>query len=415
MRIIQYERSLSVALRAGALVSRFLLILSLAYYLTALEFGQYGLYLAATSYLVYFLGFDFYNYTTRKIIGHSKREIEFALKGQAVFFMISYAIAIPSLVALSVLKYLPINITTLFIVILVFEHVSQELYRLLIALSEPLWASVTLFVRTGLWVAVLIPLMLWEANFRNLYIVMLFWAFGGGLSCGVAVYRVHKKKFSFTNISTNWKWIWQGIKVAIPLLVATLSIRALFTFDRFFVDSINGKDFLAVYVLFIGVSGAIASFLEAGVFVFTYPRLIELYKNDLKNEFVCAAKKMLKQTILISGVCAIFSYYILKVYLKVFDKEYFYSYINIYPWLGLAMCIYCLSMVPHYVLYAMGRDKCIVLSQILGVLVFAVSSFGYDSGVLTVPYALCISFVTVFIVKTTGCYWYDKTWTNNRC
>lgn len=408
MRAISFDQLLSVALRAGALASRFVLILSLAYYLSPLEFGEYGLYLAATSYLVYFLGFDFYNYTSRKIIGHSKKEIEFVIKGQTVFFAVSYIIAIPSLILLSALKYLPVDLTVLFLIVLVFEHIAQELYRLLIALSEPLWASIALFIRTGLWVFVLVPLMFWVEGFRTLYTVMIFWAFGSGLACGLAVYRISKMKFSFANVCIDWRWIWQGVKIAVPLLIATLSIRALFTFDRFFVDAINDKEFLAVYILFVGVSGAIASFLEAGVFVFTYPKLIELYKGDLRAEFNCVAKKMLKQTIWISLLCLIVSYYILELYLVFFGKDFFYSYIYIYPWVGGAVCIYCLSMVPHYMLYAMGRDKCIVLSHVLGLSVFVVCSLTLGRSELTIPYALCIAFTMVFLLKSAGYYFYSN-------
>lgn len=408
MQSINLDQLLSVILRGGALASRFLLILTLAYYLSPLEFGKYGLYLAAASYLVYFLGFDFYNYTSRKIIGQNKQEIEFVIKGQTAFFVVSYIVAIPSLIYLSALNYLPVNLTVLFIVILIFEHIAQELYRLLIALSEPLWASVALFIRTGLWVFVLIPLMFWKEGFRTLNIVMVFWALGAGLACGVAVYRISKMKFSFASVCIDWKWIWQGVKVSVPLLIATLSIRALFTFDRFFVDSVNGKEFLAVYILFVGVSGAIASFLEAGVFVFTYPRLIELYKKNLRGEFSYVAKKMFKQTIVISLLCLIISYYVLELYLNIVEKEFFYSYMYIYPWVGGAVCIYCLSMVPHYILYAMGRDKCIVLSHVLGVFVFVVCSFSLNRSELTIPYALCIAFTMVFLLKSTGCYFYNK-------
>ena len=73
----------------------------------------------------------------------------------------------------------------------------------------------------------------------------------------------------------DWSWFGQGILAAWPLFVASLSTRGMATFDRFFLEDQAGLEVLGAYVLFMGITTAILSFLDAGVVDFSYPRLVE--------------------------------------------------------------------------------------------------------------------------------------------
>ena len=62
------DRVLNIGLRIATLASRFLFIFFLAKYLDSASFGYYGLFAAAVSYCLYFVGMDFYTYVTREIL-----------------------------------------------------------------------------------------------------------------------------------------------------------------------------------------------------------------------------------------------------------------------------------------------------------------------------------------------------------
>ncbi|WP_416637729.1 hypothetical protein [Pseudomonas sp. OHS18] len=89
------------------------------------------------------------------------------------------------------------------------------------------------------------------------------------------------------------KWLWRGVKIALPLLLATLAFRGIFTFDRYLASALLNLEFVAVYVLFIGVAGSLLAFLDAAVFSFAYPSLIESFKKQQPASFKYNMRVML--------------------------------------------------------------------------------------------------------------------------
>src|SRR5699024_6671877 len=78
---------------------------------------------------------------------------------------------------------LPWSVAPWFFVLVVLEHLGQELNRMLIAMSRQLLAGVVLFLRSGLW-AFVVALMFWySAENRSLELVFYAWAIGSCLAC----------------------------------------------------------------------------------------------------------------------------------------------------------------------------------------------------------------------------------------
>src|SRR5690606_11064535 len=95
-----------------------------------------------------------------------------------------------------------------------------------------------------------------------------------------------------------WKWIRRGIWIAIPLLVSSISARAIFTFDRYAFEALNGLALLGAYSVYMSIAAAMLSFMESGVFVFYYPRMMKAYKRGDFSEFKSVYKNMEKQAFL---------------------------------------------------------------------------------------------------------------------
>src|SRR5699024_2857990 len=133
-------------------------------------------------------------------------------------------------------------------------------------------ATVMTFVRQGVWPLVLLLFMFNNKGYRDLEYVLLFWSIGSA-AC-VAMSLMPLRSLSWVGwMRINWKWVQTGIMIAIPLLFATLSLRALFTADRYIFDFINGKQLLGVYTLYSGISLSLLTFVNSSVFVFIYPKL----------------------------------------------------------------------------------------------------------------------------------------------
>lgn len=253
------------------MLCRFLFVFFLAKLLNPSEVGLYGLVTATISYSLYFVGLDFYTYTTRELPSHKKSVWGSLLKNQFSLSLVLYAIVLPVLTLTFLGGTLPWYLAKWFFLLIIFEHICQEFTRFFIAASEQTSASLVLFLRQGTWAIVIVVVMLVDESFRNLNSVFASWLFASGLAILFSFYKIKEMRVGGWFAEFDGEWIWRGVKVAIPLLIATLAIRGIYTVDRYWVQALSGLEVVGAYVLFMGVVNTLMAFLDAGVFSFAYP------------------------------------------------------------------------------------------------------------------------------------------------
>lgn len=400
------SKIINIGLRGLTLASKFLLIFFLARFLEPGELGLYGLISATVGYSLYLLGFDFYTYSTREMLRTHRDRWGGLLKSQVAMTLVVYAVMFPVLSFLFITGLLPMSVVGWFFALLVIEHLAQELGRLLVAMSEPLHASLVLFFRSGLWAAGLTALMLWDTKFRMLEYVLGSWVVGGILAVFLGFNKLRKKQIAGWHLQVDWNWIGRGLKVASALLVATLAIRSLFTIDRYWFESLVGVEVLGAYVLFVGICSALVSFLDAGVFAFIYPELISAHQARDHDRFRRGMRRLGKQTLLLTTGFSLTALLLIGPLIQWLGKPIFAEYAVLFPWLLFATGLYAIGMVPHFGLYAQGRDQSIIYSHIFGVLVFVLSAWVVSQGqkLVAVPVGLCVSFGIILLWKS-WCYY----------
>src|SRR5690606_28781255 len=174
-----------------------------------------------------------------------------------VYFVLAYLLVLPLLVVIFLQGWLPWRLAGGFFALLVIEHLAQELNRLLVAMSEQLLASVVLFLRSGLWAPVPLPLMWAVPESRQLGTVLTAWLAASSLAVLLGVVRLLQLDHASLSRPIDWLWLGRGLKVALPLLVGTLALRGVFTFDRYWVEHVAGLEVLGAYTLYMGTASAI--------------------------------------------------------------------------------------------------------------------------------------------------------------
>ena len=204
------KRLANLSLRAATLVSKFALIFVLAKFLEPTEVGLYGLLSATVFYVLMALGFDFYTFASRELIVTDRRNWAGMLRDQGVFYGITYSALLPLCLLLFWLGLLPWQLAVWFFPLLALEHLAQELNRLLVAISEPLWASIVLFVRSGAW-AIIAALWMWfDPVQRSLDFVLAAWAIGVFISCLLGASRLRGFDRASLQRAIDWAWIRKG-------------------------------------------------------------------------------------------------------------------------------------------------------------------------------------------------------------
>lgn len=399
------NKAFNISLRAITLLSKFLLIFVLASYLEPKVVGLFGLFAAAILYSLYFVGFDFYTFANRELLRNEEQKWIGMIRDQMVTYGIAYIFLFPLFLYLFYSGMLPIRLIGWFFLILMLEHIAQEFNRLYVTLSKQILASVILFIRSGLWPLIITVIFLTDSFPRTIDIVLFSWAVSAFIACMLGFYYLKEIDKTSLSYSINWLWIRRGVIAALPFLLSTITIRGLSFFDRYAVELLAGIEVVAPYVLFVGISTALLSFLDAGVFVFFYPKMIHAYNRKDRGIFRQHVRSMLVQVLIIVVSYSVITLIVIDFILQLLGKPLYNQYVFILPWLLLINAINAFSTIPHFVLYSTNNDKQIVIINVLSLLTFFSSLIFFtivniNGNIYNVIMALVLSYLLVLFAKT---------------
>lgn len=403
-------RLLNIFLRFTTLFIRFLFVFFLARYLDPASVGYYGLFTATVGYCIFFVGLDFYVFVSREILKVPEDQRGGMLKGQLGLCCILYLIVVPAFVLFLIHAGWPAYLLWWFVPILTLEHFNQEVFRLLIVLSDQVAASITLFVRQGSWAIAIVALMIGDAGSRNLGAIMALWACAGVAAAALGIWRLRQLNIGGWSMPIDWVWVKKGVSVSAAFLVATLALRGIQTADRYWMETLGGIETVGAYVLFLGVAGTLMVFLDAGVFSFGYPALISHTHNQEYALARAKVRQMFFQTVATSVAFGFASWASLPYLLDWVGKSVYQHALGLYPWVLLAAIINAVGMVPHYALYARGSDKPIIYSHIAALPVFVISTWclSRSHAELAVPIGMTISFTLIMVWKAVAYHQLDR-------
>lgn len=398
------NRILNIFLRGGTLAAKFGLLAVLAILLPPADVGYYGLLTASIGWTMYLVGWEFYTFSMREIIGRGSSGMREIVRDQSVLYGLTYILVTPVFLLALAAGILPIQYGGWFALLLVLEHLGLEVGRILIALSRPLMAGVMLFLRGGAWCIVVAIVLAVSPALRQLDFVFACWTAGStaGLIVGVASLWRMSGGQAFNAI--NWRWIVNGLGIALPLMLGSLAVRGIFTFDRFWVEAIGGASVLGAYVLFVGVATAVLSFVDAGIVDFAYPRVVRAARSGAGADFSREMRRLewsVGAAVLILSLGCWLGF---TLFIGFLPNPIYAEHIYLLPPIVLAIALYGISTVPHVALYAHGRDSVIVASQLVGLGVFVLTAVATQSnmGVGGVPFALVAAFAVILFWKAAG-------------
>ncbi|WP_019339981.1 hypothetical protein [Stutzerimonas stutzeri] len=406
------SRLLNVGLRGSTLVSKFLLIIMLAKYLQPSSLGMYGLLVVSIAYSMYPLGFEFYTFSSRELVRADIKDRAQKLKNQVSMHAVLYFFVMPLLLLVFYFEFIPWRLAPLFLILVVLEHLNQEAMRLLTALQYQLVSSVALFLRQGLWALVLVLLMYFYPSLRKLEYLLTAWAVGSFFALCLSVYVLVKMSAIKNNAikKTEWHWVLRGIKIALPLFAASLSVNFITTADRYWLAILQGDTILGAYVFYMALVTAMITFMDAGIFSFIYPRLLVCSAEDDREGFSKLIKGMFIQVSLVSAFFVLFIVFFADWFFTLLGEAVYSENIGVFYVLVFMVIIQAFGYIPHYGLYAQSCDKQIVVSSIVSVPLFIVSVLILSQYNVryAIPVALCFVYAFVLIYKLYAYYLVSK-------
>lgn len=343
-------------LRALTLGAKFFLMVTLARHLTAAEFGVWTIIVSTATYAVFVLGLEYYNIVNRHVATVTDGNYGKIVSPQASLFAVTYIFVIPLLTLASLAGLFPFRLVIPFLLVVVVEHLSQELYRVLIVLERQDEANVLLFIRSGAWVCLVVALAAFSSI--DLVEVLYVWSVGGMLAIFFFWIRAaHVLKGMRIDVKQAACSLTDILRSVAPFLVLAVALRSLPLIDRYLLKIFYSDIDVGIYGFFFSLVVGIQALYDSGVVVIFYPRLISLWheKNFL------GYRRALR---LFSGATAIFwvaagsvAYFILPWVIEYVGKPEFRSAADLFWILCFAQFLFNLSIVIHYDFYARVRDK----------------------------------------------------------
>ena len=399
---------LIIALRAASILGRIGLIYYLGSTLLLSEVGYFSLIQATLAFGIIVGGLEFHAYSTREIATASLETIGGLL---ASFLITTSSILIGTGIIISAYfsftptvtqheshlgTYLLLTITFLWIIS---EYFCTEAYRVMIALGKPLQANIGMFIRNGSW-----PLLLLLLDFIT-HLNGLMFVFGFAIAAGWVALLYYVIVFRHDGVwpqfpSANFKWIYIGLKVCLPLWAGVLVARASYIIDRWIVGS-QSSELLGIYTLWISATLLIQVFFEATCTSMFMSKLLRT-KSENSNTFTAAFRQfsVLGTTMIVLAVALLVMCFPLLS--KIFGNAKLLEYYHLYVILLLASATLTASLIPQIYLYVCRKDRSTIILNCLSTAVFGVVVIGGGDGNAAMLVALAHLCASIFLLLSRG-------------
>jgi O-antigen/teichoic acid export membrane protein len=393
---------INITLRGITLLSKFIFIFLLGKYAEDEYFlGEYGIITSSVSLIIYLVGFDYYVFNTREILKSKKKVIE-KIRNQFFFHLIVYSFVLP--VTLSIIFYFDfINIKYFLIVLLLIisEHLGQELFRLYTTLEKSNSANLFFFMKSGLWVWVVLFDFFVLKNELDLLKYLLIWAFCSWVSLVLSTIYLKRIIFikTFKFYKPNYDWILKGVKNSSIFFISSLSFLVIQFSDRYMIDLFYGKKMVGVYSAYSQFVNAIDVFIFSAVIMVIYPKMIQLFPE--KSAYKELFNKFKKSILIASIVLIVLSYFITPILFGFLDKPSFLTNIETFNVLLIGIFFLLMSYAYHYDLYIKKKDTLLLKISLFSMSLNIVLNLYLipNNGLFGASLATLVSFFTLFLLK----------------
>ena len=402
-------------IRGLTLFARFILIIFIANQLSVTEVGFYGFITASIFVAVYMSGYEHGNYSARQIIKCKTLSCrEKSVSSLTIFSFIMFVIISPLVFYLTASNEIYKYISILYFFIIAYgESYIAEHKKVLISLGHPFYTGIVDFVKSGVWVYLLIPLVMFGWIDLNLNIILLMWL----VFVAIGTFLIFFKLRSFYKIKNliarpvfnKYK---NQIYSSTPFFLSGLSLLAIEVSGRFSLQMAGLQIEAGVYTFYSGFIFAIPLFVWSASVAFDHKKILTAFENDdikISNKLILI---MIKRSLKICLLLSLLLFFSFETLLEIVGKGEYLEHMNSFFLFLLVPFIHILDSHIYYVLYARGMDKEIATSSIIGFIFLAVfqaftlSNFGMTSAIVSIIVALTVSvlFKLFFIFKnrTTG-------------
>ncbi|ARV07280.1 hypothetical protein BTO04_11540 [Polaribacter sp. SA4-10] len=394
-----FFKLLNVFLRIGGIGSKFLIVTLMSKYFDVDVFGNYGLITSIITILIFVLGLDFYNFSIRDILKTSDKQ-EIINKVTLTFALYLFVYILFIVVGYFIFSSINYIKPYLFLVLLlvITEHLSQEIYRLLVGFKKVLLANILLFFRTVSWSSIIIYYY-YNNSLITINKIFILWLIANTLTIVyVIILSIIKNYNRIIKISLNSNWVKKGLRISSVFFLATISLKSMEYANRFIVDYFMGEELAGIFLFYSNISILITVYINTIVISFELPELIKSANLPDVNKLL---KKFKKSLLIHTLISSLFIFLIIKPLLMWQNKVEFENFLPLIYFLIIGAGLMNYSLFYHFKLYIYHKDKALLKSMVFSAILslLLTISLTYFYGIYGTATAFVISSIILFYMR----------------
>lgn len=272
----------NLAIRGLSLASRFVLILVLARALGPATFGIFTLIQTTAIIAVLMLGLEMNAYSRREIIKAEDEETRTRHIRDQLTAAFLLGLGAPVIAYGGVAAGLfPPELAPWISAVILLDLVAQEGTRILYALQRVAAANLAWFVRSSLWVFLMLPLLVWSPEYITLFNVMVTWAAFEILAIGLLAWLLRNLEWRETfRTAIDWGWLAKGVTVAMPFFISSVFLNLLSYLPRYTLFYGQGAHETGIFGLYTGVAVGIVNLVGTTTIPQGISRAVEYYARQ---------------------------------------------------------------------------------------------------------------------------------------
>ena len=360
----------STIIRIATLASKALLLLFFLGPMPPEQIGIFGLMTVSIAISVSLLGVDYYIFNSRELLGQTTAPQVILVRDQLVVHSIVYIICLPLLSILFILGPLDFQLAYWFYVILIFEHLATESFRLLITLGRPVAANVVQFLRSGAWIYPLLIHVYSTDNSVHLDLLWHYWATGGFISLVLSSYLLlaHFNWREGRGTPIDWWRIRLGFRNSLLFFCGTIFLRLHEFSDRYILQHYLGEAQLGVYTIYTQITSVILTLVTTGVVLILYPRIVSSYQDSQIDVYQSTMRQLASTVALTTCLLSLATLAASFIVFRNMADPVYLSNFGALIVLVMSNFITMITTVPNYSLYVRKLDRLIVSGTFLSLL-----------------------------------------------
>ncbi len=393
----------NMALRGSTLFLRFALSFYIVSQLGLASAGVYGLAIGAIGIVPATVGWGLNYFVSREVVGHTPATAAPLIRDRLIITFASLLAG--TLIAVPVLIWQTGGITqtqVLILILLWLETLALDIYMPMIGLELALFANVLVFVRSALWIPIVVGIGFAIPALKTLDMIFIGWILSHLLA--IAMLFVYLRRWPMKaglREEKKLRVLVTRARRAWYIYFSDLGIVGLGYADRFILNALLGLVATGIYSFYFSITNALQTLISTAVVQLALPRMVRAFRGGNPAEWQAELRRQMIKTLTFAAVFSVGIFLATELIFYFAPPGRFPVFRVLLAIMLLAATIRSGSDLLNVSITSMGRDRMYAVNNVAGVIVAIAfgTGFMYFFGLIGAGLSAAATASTLFIVR----------------